>query len=65
MEANQLGPFTLLDKIGEGGMGAVYKARDTRLNRLVAIKLLPESKAPAGSGRRPTATAPATKQVIA
>src|SRR2546423_447230 len=40
----RLGPFELLDPIGEGGMGRVYKARDTRLDRLVAIKLLPETR---------------------
>ena len=40
----QLGPFTLLGKIGEGGMGLVYKARDSRLDRIVAIKLLPDGK---------------------
>lgn len=40
----QLGPFAVLGKVGEGGMGVVYKARDTRLDRLVAIKLMPDGK---------------------
>ena len=36
----QLGPYTLLSPIGAGGMGEVWKARDTRLDRVVALKRL-------------------------
>jgi len=38
----RLGPYEILGAIGAGGMGEVYRARDTRLNRTVAIKILPE-----------------------
>jgi Tol biopolymer transport system component len=38
----QLGPYEVLSAIGAGGMGEVYRARDTRLGRIVAIKILPD-----------------------
>ena len=39
----QLGPYEILAPIGKGGMGEVYRARDTRLHRDVAIKVLPQA----------------------
>jgi serine/threonine protein kinase len=41
----RLGPYEILDAIGAGGMGKVYRARDTLLGRYVAIKILPPSVA--------------------
>ena len=40
LEGQRIGPYQLASKIGAGGMGEVYKARDTRLDRTVAIKVL-------------------------
>src|SRR5271169_4421351 len=38
----RLGSFEIVAPLGAGGMGEVYRARDTRLDRIVAIKVLPE-----------------------
>src|SRR3984957_14100661 len=43
LTGKRLGPYEVLSAIGAGGMGEVYRAKDTRLDRIVAIKVLPEA----------------------
>jgi tetratricopeptide (TPR) repeat protein len=47
LPGSQLGPYTIVGPLGAGGMGEVYRARDARLGREVAIKILPEAMAEA------------------
>jgi eukaryotic-like serine/threonine-protein kinase len=52
MTGRTLGPYQVVAGLGAGGMGEVYEARDTRLNRMVALKILPPVSADNADRRR-------------
>ena len=51
LDGRRIGPYQFESRIGRGGMGGVYRARDTRLGRTVAVKVLPSHAAASRSSR--------------
>ena len=52
LPGSRLAAYEIVSPLGAGGMGEVYKARDTRLDRIVAIKVLPAAVAGRSEERR-------------
>jgi serine/threonine protein kinase len=53
-----LGPYAVVTFVGAGGMGEIYRARDTRLDRTVALKILRKVKTPTGASDSSAKRAP-------
>ena len=52
-DGTRLGPYEILGPLGAGGMGEVYRARDTRLVRSVAVKVIPARSISRAGSMRP------------